>query len=189
MTVSTHPHVHMIEPWTSAWWHPLLWGIASFILGLSLIMQPGISALLLVTGMAIFWLIGGVVELIAAVVQRGEGWGWRLAGGVIGILAALYVLGYPVLGTMIAMTTLYVVIAVSALMSGIIGLFWMHGSLGRIVLSLLQIMVGILLLTRPLDLIALTVLVQALGILLFAGGVAMAFVGGRAAVLVKERVA
>ena len=45
--------------------------------------------------MAWFWLFGGLVDVIGSLMRREPGWGWRLALGALGVIAALVILGTP----------------------------------------------------------------------------------------------
>ena len=72
------------------WWVVLLWGVAAFLLGLLLLVRPGITTLTLVRVMAIFWLVGGFFDVLGALLYREEGSGARLLLGVISMIASYY---------------------------------------------------------------------------------------------------
>jgi hypothetical protein len=174
MSVSPHSTTMAFEPASVEWWVLVIWGVASVVLGGLLLFSPVASALVLVAILAAFWLVGAVIEIIGAVVHRGGMWGWHLVSGAVGVVVALVVLGNPVLGTIATVSVLYLLVASSALFSGITGLFSGERSLGRIVLSIVQLVLGILLLTGFFDLLSLVALVQAIGLLAVCGGVAAA---------------
>lgn len=171
MAIPTQPEARWPVAWHVGWWHPLIWGIASIGLGVFLIAQPALSAIALVTIVAVFWLVGGLVDVVEAVMSRSHGWGWHLAGGILGALVGVFVLGHPLFGTVVTLSVLYVLIGASILIRGAIGVYsGLGSSFGRIVLGVLQLAIGILLLLGPLSLLTLASLVQALGILAIAGG-------------------
>jgi uncharacterized membrane protein HdeD (DUF308 family) len=172
VSITTHPTSPWLEP-RAGWWHPVLWGITTAALGVLLLTQPIVSAIVLVTIVAVFWLIGGIVDVIAAVVTRPAAWGWHLAAGLLSIVAALYILGHPLLGTLAAVTMLYLVISLSAIINGLIRLFaGPEAGVERVVLGGLQIALGIVLLSSFFNVLAVRALVQAIGVLAIGGGLA-----------------
>ena len=150
----------------------MIWGAASIVVGAALLFAPVASALLLITLVAVFWLIGGIVDIVSALTHRGHYWGWHVAAGALGVIAAFVVITHPLAGTVVAVGTLYLLIASSALVSGIVGIFTAKRSMGRIVLSLLQAVLAVLMLVAFFDLVSLMVLVQAIGLLTIGGGIA-----------------
>jgi uncharacterized membrane protein HdeD (DUF308 family) len=174
MSVSAHRGAPWIEIADRDWWLPALWGILSVILGLWLFMQPVVSSIVLLSMTAVFWIVGGCADIVYALLRRTDSWGWRLAAGIIGVLAGLLVLGHPLYGAVVAVTFLYVAIGVSALISGLLGIVLQHHSLSRVILSLLQIAIGLLFLLNPLDVLTLIAVVQGLGIVTIIGGAATA---------------
>src|SRR5262249_60566566 len=71
-----------------SWWLILLQGIALLIIGLLLFTETAITLFMLVMFLGIYWLIGGIFDLVGVIVDRTQ-WGWRLFAGVIGVLAGL----------------------------------------------------------------------------------------------------
>jgi uncharacterized membrane protein HdeD (DUF308 family) len=178
MSIYTRPGASnkWMEPITQDWWLYLVWGIAAVILGVLLFTQPVGSAIVLVTLAAIFWFVGGIVEVVAALWHRGPSWGWHLAAGILSILVALYVFANPALGTLAAVSVLYLLIAFAALVNGCVGLFAWGGehSLARILLSILQVVFGILMLAGFFNILNLVALVQAIGLVTIFGGIVAA---------------
>jgi uncharacterized membrane protein HdeD (DUF308 family) len=175
------PASRWLEPAGRDWWLFIAWGIAAIIIGVWLFARPIVSASALVTIIAVFWFVGGVVDIVSALVHRSTIWGWRLAGGILGVLVALYVFANPILGALAAVSVLYLLIALAALVNGLIGLLAVIGllaggerSVGRVVLSIFQIIFGVLMLLGFFDLLNLVVLVQAIGLLLIGGGIVAA---------------
>jgi uncharacterized membrane protein HdeD (DUF308 family) len=166
------PPSRWLEPASHDWWLFLIWGMAAVILGVLLFTRPIVSTIALVTVIALFWFVGGVVDIVSALVHRTSTWGWRLAGGILSVLVALYVLANPILGTLAAVSVLYLLIALAALVNGLIGLLaGGEHPVSRVVLSVLQIVFAILLLGGYFDLLNLVALVQAIGLLSIGGGI------------------
>ncbi len=88
----------MVGHW-AGFFHHLLGAILFGVLGLLLVMRPVISAEAVTFVMAIFFLIGGLFELIGSFVIALPGWGWQAADGVITIiLGALVLAQWPASG-------------------------------------------------------------------------------------------
>jgi uncharacterized membrane protein HdeD (DUF308 family) len=174
MTVSQHSLSQSVWAATAGWWLFALWGIAGVLLGVWLLFQPVASALVLVTIVAVFWLIGGIVEIVGALVQRSAHWIWRIAGGAFSALVGLFVLAHPLVGTLAAVSALYLLVAACALVNGVVGLVAAERTTARIVLSIFQIVLACLMLVGFSDIVALVALVQAIGLILIAGSVVVA---------------
>ena len=79
--------------------HHLLGAILFGVTGLLLVTRPLISAEALTFAIAIFFLIGGLFELVGSFVVAPPGWGWQAADGVITIiLGALVLAQWPASG-------------------------------------------------------------------------------------------
>jgi uncharacterized membrane protein HdeD (DUF308 family) len=171
MTEST---AHAFRPQDSwLWWLPLVFGISAILLGGLLLVRPSITAIILVVVMGVFWLIEGVIDVILALVQRAPQWGWRLAGGIISALAGLFILAYPIEGTLVAVIVLFWVLVIGAIISGILniigGLQAATRSWWTVLLGVLKIVLAVLLLENPL--VGTLALVPALGILAIVDGI------------------
>jgi len=114
---------------TSTWWIVLLEGIVTLIFGLLLLFSPTMALLILVQFVGIYWLISGlfaIVEIFAA--NRTAFRGWLLFYGIIGILAGLAVLRYPLVSMILIPTVLVVFLGITGILMGIISL--VHGIAG-----------------------------------------------------------
>jgi uncharacterized membrane protein HdeD (DUF308 family) len=100
------------------WWLVLLQGVLSVVLGILALVWPGVTLGVVLVLWGLFTLLNGVVDVFAALGAAGShrSWGWRLAGGLVGILAGLVILRWPGLSALFA---LYVV-AIWAIMMGIV---------------------------------------------------------------------
>src|SRR5215469_16393579 len=78
-----------------AWWLLLLQGIALVIIGILLWLETGITLFTLVLFTGIYWLIGGIFDLVRVFTDR-TGWGWRLVAAIVGVVAGIVVIRHPV---------------------------------------------------------------------------------------------
>ena len=154
-------------------WTPIAWGVAAIALGLLLAARPGPTAVFVVRVVAFLWLVGGVVDLAGVVRRRDRPRaGWRAAGGLLAIVAALLVLADPLVGAVLAIGAQFVLIAVAALVEGCITLvdgLRAGPAWGLVALGALQLGVGVFLFARPV--VGLQALVQLLAAVLIVGGV------------------
>jgi hypothetical protein len=150
-------------------WQILIWSACSAIVGLLFIGAPIASAAMVMTLVAICWLLGGVVSAIAAVWQHADGWGWHFLGGVGAILAGLFVLGSPLFSAAVAADALFIVLGVSVLMIGGITL-WVSRSFGAAMLGLALLIVGCMMLFAPFHVVPLVGLMQWIGLICLFGG-------------------
>ena len=158
-----------------SWWVHMLWGLSAIVLGILLLTSPVMTGLFLVQLMAVFWLVGGVIDIIHAVVAREKGWGWTVGGGTVGILAGLVILGHPIIGAVIAAATLFLFAAFTAILSGITNILGGRSrdeesrSWRRFFLGVLQIIIGIFMLWHPV--LGTLTFTTALGLVAIVGGV------------------
>jgi uncharacterized membrane protein HdeD (DUF308 family) len=109
--------------------------------------------LILLQFVGIYWLISGlfaIIEIFAA--NRTASWGWLLFYGIVGILAGLAILRHPLVSMIPILTVLVVFLGIAGIVIGIVGLI--QGFTGRggwtIVPAVLDILIGVFLLARPL---------------------------------------
>jgi uncharacterized membrane protein HdeD (DUF308 family) len=154
------------------WWIFLLQGIAGIILGLMLITAPGATLLAIVTFLGFYWLITGILALVRVFVDRSIPWIWSLLSGIVGILAGLLVLRHPLLATLTVPTVLVIILGVQGLIMGVFEIIegFQGGGIGSFILGVLNVLVGLLLLSSPVA--AALVVPLVFGILLLIEGVA-----------------
>lgn len=148
------------------WWIVLIQGIMSLIFGLLFLTSPAMTTAVLVQFMAIYWLIGGVLNIIQIFMDSSL-WGLKLFSGVLGIIAAIAVLQHPLWSTILVPTVIVIFIAIDGLVIGITSLIlaFMSGDWGAGVLGILSIIFGIILLANPLKIaIALPIVIGIFGI-------------------------
>src|ERR671933_729196 len=129
---------------TIPWWLILLEGIAAVIIGIFLLTAPGITLLFLVQVTGFFWLIGGVLRTVSIFVDSSL-WGWKLVGGVIGILAGIVVLQHPLWSTLLLPAVLVIILGVEGIILGGASLVtaFRGGGWGTGLLGALSIVLGI----------------------------------------------
>src|SRR5437588_258860 len=99
------------------WWLLLIRGIAAIILGIFAFFQPGVTAIALFWVVALWLIISGIFELIAAFWLRALGIEWLLAiAGILSILVGIVFFIHPV-GSILTIVWL---IGVFALVRGVI---------------------------------------------------------------------
>src|SRR6266478_4358059 len=136
---------------SSIWWVFLLQGFAGIILGLMLVTEPGATIVALTTVLGFYWLVTGVLGLVQVFVDRSTPWIWSLLGGLVGILAGLFVLRHPLVAALTVPTMIVIILGIQGLVMGalqIIGGF-KGGGIGPFILGAINVLVGILLLGSP----------------------------------------
>ena len=100
----------------------IVWGILMLVAGLFLWTRPATTSLVLVEIMAIFWIVGGIFDFIRAIADKPDYWGWRIAGAIIGIIAGMYIIGNPLLGTYFTIQIAFILLAIYGLVAGILNI-------------------------------------------------------------------
>jgi uncharacterized membrane protein HdeD (DUF308 family) len=72
----------MVWQW-AGFFHHLLAAILFGVMGLLLVMRPVISAEVVTAVMAMFFMIGGLFQLVGSLIIAPPGWGWQAADGII----------------------------------------------------------------------------------------------------------
>jgi uncharacterized membrane protein HdeD (DUF308 family) len=135
------------------WWALLIQGILAVGIGAILLWSPAKTAAntyqLLIAFLGIYWLIGGIMDLVHLFVDR-TAWGWKLFMGVLSILAGFYILAYPAAAAVVLPQVFVLVLGIWGLMQGIISLIlaFRGGGWGLGILGVLGIIFGIILLTN-----------------------------------------
>jgi uncharacterized membrane protein HdeD (DUF308 family) len=137
---------------SDAWWVLLLQGIAAIIVGAMLVTEPGETFLALLPLLGVYWLVIGVLSLVRIFADRSVPWIWSLLTGIIGVLAGIFVLRHPLLAAITVPTVLVIVLGVQGLVMGVLEIIesFKGGGIGSFILGLINILVGLLLLGRPL---------------------------------------
>jgi uncharacterized membrane protein HdeD (DUF308 family) len=132
------------------WWVVLLQGIFALVIGSLLLINPAATTAVVVQFLGFYFVIGGIFELVGMFIEP-DMWGWKLCGGILGIIAGMVVLNHPLWSTLLIPTTAVIFLGVNALIIGGISLVqtfkgggWLAGILGVI-----SILIGIALLGTP----------------------------------------
>src|SRR5215218_2012316 len=159
------------------WWLVLLEGIAAAIIGLFLLSAPGATLFVLVQVLGIFWLVGGLFRIVSIFLDSSL-WGWKLVGGVLGILAGIVVLQHPVWSSVLVPAIYVIILGIQGLVLGGVNLVmafrgegWGIGILGA-----LSIVFGLVLLFNVwIGVAALPYILGAVGIVGGGAAIAIAF--------------
>ena len=116
----------MVGHW-AGFFHHLLAAILFGIAGLLLVTRPVISAEVLTLFMAMFFLVGGLFQIIGSIAVALPGWGWQVADGLITLVLGLLVLaqwpasGLWVIGLFIGIDLIFYGLAWIAIAVGLRG--------------------------------------------------------------------
>ena len=100
-----------------SWWLVLLEGIAAAIIGLFLLTAPGATLFVLVQVLGIFWLVGGLFRIVSMFIDTSL-WGWKLVGGVLGIVAGIVVLQHPLWSSVLVPAVYVIILGIQGLVLG-----------------------------------------------------------------------
>ena len=160
------------------WWIPLVEGIALLIVGVLLLTSPLETTLILTRVLGLFWFLSGIFEIVSIFVDR-SAWGWKLVGGILGLLAGYYLLTAPVAGALVLGFTIVILLGIQALLLGIVNLIQaLRGAgWGMGVIGIINIIFGVLLLGN--SVIGVAALPLVIGIFAIIGGIAAIFMALR----------
>lgn len=132
------------------WWAVLLQGIAAIILGALLVSSPGMTTLILIQFLGIYWMVSGIFSIVGIFVNK-EMWGWKLFSGILGIIAGIVILQHPLWSTIMIPTVLVIMLGVQGFIIGSISIFqaFKGGGWGVGILGALSMLFGLLLLFNP----------------------------------------
>jgi uncharacterized membrane protein HdeD (DUF308 family)/predicted flap endonuclease-1-like 5' DNA nuclease len=156
------------------WWLVLVDGVAAILIGIFLLTQPAATTIILIRFLGFYWLITGIFSLVSLFWDRKE-WGWKLVNGILGILVGILIIQNPLWSTLLVPTTLAIMIGIGGIIIGLIELIqaFKGGGWGIGILGVLSIILGILLLSRPV--LAALALPWVFGIFLIGGGILAIF--------------
>jgi uncharacterized membrane protein HdeD (DUF308 family) len=145
-------------------------GIVVTLLGAFLLVAPGASLFVLVLMLGIYLLVAGVFRIIGIFLDSSS-WGWKLAAGILCLIAGLAILSNPLWSTTLASTWLVILVGFLTLLQGGAGLIvaFQGGGWGMGALSVLGILLGLFLVINPL--IGVAALTLILAIFMLIGGV------------------
>jgi uncharacterized membrane protein HdeD (DUF308 family) len=159
------------EDATFPWWLILLEGIFAAIFGLLLLIAPGGTLIFLVQVLGFYLLIGGIFRIVSMFIDASL-WGWKLVGGIIGIIAGIVVLQHPLWSAVVVPGWLVFLVGFLAIVQGILGvvLAFQGGGWGAGILGVLGFVFGLILVANPF--IGVVALPFVLGGFMLVGGIA-----------------
>jgi uncharacterized membrane protein HdeD (DUF308 family) len=148
------------------WWLVLLEGLAALIIGIYLIISPARTTLFLVQVLGWYWLIIGILTLVYLFMDRTD-MIWKIASGILGIVAGLLILGYPMASAVLLPTSLILLVGILGICFGAVSLFWaLKTGWGAAIMGVLSILFGLILLSSPyMGVVMLVYFLAALGII------------------------
>ena len=160
------------------WWFVLLEGIAAIIIGALLLFVPGKTTLILVQFLGIYWMVGGIFQIVA-IFHDSSMWGWKLFAGVLGVIAGILIIQHPLYSAILVPTTLIIILGIQGIIIGIVNLIqaFRGGGWGVGLLGVISIIFGLILLFNPI--IGAAALPWVLGIFGIVGGIAALFAAFR----------
>ena len=156
------------------WGLVLVEGIVVALFGLILLVAPGASLVFLVWLLGIYLLIAGISRIIGIFLDSSY-WGWKLAAGILCLIAGLAILSNPLWSTTLASTWLVIIVGFLAMLQGAAGLIvaLQGGGWGMGALSVVGILFGLFLVINPL--IGVGALTLIFAIIMLIGGVGAVF--------------
>jgi uncharacterized membrane protein HdeD (DUF308 family) len=132
------------------WWLVLIMGFITLILGIFLLYYPYGTLLVLVTFLGAYWFISGLIGLCSLFVDRTNA-GWKILFGILGIIAGIAILTYPLYSTFVVPYIFIIFVGVWGLIMGFMGLFaaFKGGGWGAGIIGFLLIIFGCLILANP----------------------------------------
>jgi uncharacterized membrane protein HdeD (DUF308 family) len=165
---------------SKTWWIMLIQGICALVIGVLLFTNTAQTLVFISIFLGAFWLVGGIFDIIGAFTRRNgdRHWVWSLIAGGIGIIAGALLLSQPLAGAVVLPVTLAILIAIAAIISGIMNIIWairarneIQGEGWLILWGVIIIILGVWLLSAPLISGAALVFVAAVAAVI--GGIAM----------------
>lgn len=141
----------MLMTQSKIWWIFLLEGLVGIALGLLLVADPGATTIALVTFLGFYWLIMGIFAFVRIFVDQSVPWVWSLLVGIVGVLAGLSVIKYPLLAAIGVPTAIVILVAVQGLVMGglEIASAFRGAGMGSFILGAIYVLISLMLLAKP----------------------------------------
>ena len=159
------------------WWLVLIQGIAALIVGFFLLISPGMTTVVLVSFLGLYWFISGIFGIVSIFIDK-TAWGWKLFSGILGIIAGIVILQHPLWSTVLVPTTLVLLLGFLGIIIGVTNLIqaFQGGGWGIGILGVLSILIGFFLAFNPLaGALALPLVLGVFGIVGGIAAIVMAF--------------
>lgn len=164
------------------WWLVLLNGIAGVIIGILLLTSTAATVVIIVQFIGIYWLISGIFQIVS-IFMDSTAWGWRLASGLLGVIAGIIIIQNPLWTAVIVPATLVLILGIQGIIMGILGIIqaFSGAGWGAGILGLLSLFLGFVLVGNAID----NTLVTTASLAIIAG--IFAIIGGIAAIVMAFR--
>jgi uncharacterized membrane protein HdeD (DUF308 family) len=96
----------------------VIFGVLAILAGTSLWLRPLRNLGAVVVVISVFWVAGGLVQTIGAIVDRGKHWGFELFMGLVSVVAGIVAIAWPGI-------TLLVIAVMTGVWMIVIGLTWL----------------------------------------------------------------
>ncbi|MEJ2735802.1 MAG: DUF308 domain-containing protein [Anaerolineae bacterium] len=158
------------------WWLLLMGGILNLIVGILLLVNPAKTTVAFAWVLGLYWFVQGIFVLVAMFLDH-SAWGWKLFMGVLGILAGIVVMRYPIASALVLPSIYILLLGIQGLIVGIVSLVmafkgggWSAGILGA-----LSILFGIILILNYANVGTILAFIWIVAILAIAGGLVQIF--------------
>jgi len=157
----------------SPWWLLLMGGILNIIVGILLLANPVKTTIAFAWVLGLYWFVQGIFTLVAMFIDHSS-WGWKLFMGVVGIVAGIVVLRYPIASAVAIPAILILVLGIQGVIVGIIELVmaFKGGGWGAALLGALSIIFGIILILNYANPAAILTFIWVVAIFAIVGGIA-----------------
>jgi uncharacterized membrane protein HdeD (DUF308 family) len=131
------------------WWLVLIQGIITLILGIFFLYYPYGTLLVLITILGAYWFVSGLFALLSLAMDRTNA-GYKILFGILGIIAGLAILTYPLYGTIVVISLFVIFVGVWGLIMGFMSLFaaFKGGGWGAGIIGILLVIFGCILLAN-----------------------------------------
>lgn len=171
---------------SDVWWLVLLRGIILVIFGWLLLAKPGITVLLLVQFLGVYFFIDGIFNIYRSIRASKfvRGWGWGIFTGILEILLAILIFSQPFMSTVVTVAFLVyltaflaIILGISGIITGILAHKDIKHEWAMIIGGILAVIFGIILIMNPKAVVV--VYLTIMGILAIVGGILEIFASFR----------
>ncbi len=124
----------------------LLGGIVSLVFGILLLTRTEGTIEVIMLLMGLWWLIHGLFDILSIFIDRTK-WGWKLIGGILGVIAGLVVLNFPLVGGAIYFSVMVIFLGILGVLFGGAALVaaFQGGGWGAGLFGVVSVLIGLLL--------------------------------------------
>lgn len=154
----------------------LLGGIISLVFGVLLIARTEGTIEVIMMLVGLWWLIQGLFNLLAVFIDKSQ-WGWKLLGGIFGVIAGLLVLNHPLIGGAIYFSVWIIVLGIFGLLFGVVAIVaaFQGAGWGAGLFGVVSVIIGLLMIFN--SLVTVQILLWIFAILLIIQGAVAIFFG------------